>query len=148
MEPLETAILSLLLIVCGFGSLLLLSRLARNHGYFTHYFQLFVTLCSIGIVIFLVDIVFGRKSMDSLLTGIMIGVGLAFQPLVKIVLNGFIFDGTRIQTSGRDIEIKGVRGKVKIVGMLHTWIEDKDGNLVMISNNMLNEQPLTVYNKY
>ena len=148
MEPIETVVFSVLLITCGFGSLILLSRIARSNGFFNHYFQLFVTVCAIVVVIFLVDIVFGSKSMNSLLTGIMIGVGLAFQPLIKIIVNGFIFDGTRIQTSGRDIEIKGIRGKVKTVGMLHTWVEDKDGNLVMISNNLFNDQPLTVYNKY
>ena len=75
----------------------------------------------------------------------MIGLGLALQPLIKVVVHGFIFDGTQIQKTTREVEIKGIRGRIKTIGMLHTWIEDKEGNLVMISNTMINENPLKVY---
>ena len=46
---------------------------------------------------------------------------------IKVIFNGFIFDGTRIAKTGKIIEVDGVKGKVNI--MLHTWIEDKDGQI-------------------
>ena len=78
-----------------------------------------------------------------------LGFGLALQPLVKVIINGFIFDGTHIPKSDRviDIKSKNVKGVVNTVGMLHSWIEDSDGHLIMVSNNILGEEPIKIYKR-
>ena len=145
MDTVETNIVSILIVNILIGRIISCVRCARGFGMFTHYFQLLVTISALVLVILFVDVAFGEKAMNSLFTGIMIGLGLALQPLIKVVVHGFIFDGTQIQKTTREVEIKGIRGRIKTIGMLHTWIEDKDGNLVMISNTIINENPLKVY---
>jgi len=110
---------------------------------------LFVTCAAIGIFGLFVFIGFGQETFSHLLMGIFIGFGLALQPLVKVIINGFIFDGTQIPKSDRVIEIpsKNVKGVVNTVGMLHTWIEDSDGHLTMVSNNILGDEPIKVYKR-
>lgn len=145
MDTIETIIVSVLIVIIGVGSIVSCVRCARGNGIFTHYFQLLVTVSALVLGILFVDIAFGEKAMNSLFTGVMIGFGLALQPLIKVIVHGFIFDGTQIQKTTREVEIKGIRGRIKTIGMLHTWIEDKEGNLVMISNTIINENPLKVY---
>jgi hypothetical protein len=145
MDTIETIIVSVLILIVGVGSIASCIRCARGYGIFSHYFQLFVTISALLLAILFVDVAFGEKAMNSLFTGVMIGLGLALQPLIKVIVHGFIFDGTQIQKTTREVEIKGIRGRIKTIGMLHTWIEDREGNLFMVSNTTINENPLKVY---
>ena len=53
-----------------------------------------------------------------------------------------VFDGTRITGV---IECNGVKGEIKRVGLLHTWILDDNGKLVMLNNDLLSEKPVTLH---
>ena len=145
MSLIETIIFSFLILFIGFGALYLLQKCTRQIGWFGHWTQLILTILGLIVFLLFVYVGFGDSSMKSIVTGLSIGFGLALQPLIKIILNGFIFDGTRIAKTGKMIEVEGVKGKVNTIGMLHTWIEDTDGNLHMISNSVLNEKPLKLY---
>lgn len=145
MTLIEQILFSLLILFVGLVSLYLLQRCARQIGLFGHITQLLLTILAVVVFILFVYVAFGNSAMMSVVTGLSIGFGLALQPLIKVIVNGFIFDGTRIARTGKTIEVDGIKGKVNTIGMLHTWIEDKDGNLHMINNSVLNEKPLKLY---
>jgi len=149
MEVYERIIYSILTLVVGYSVLYIIVACLRKRTRFSHGVQFFVTCAALSIFALFVFLGFGQETFSHLLMGLFIGFGLALQPLVKVVLNGFIFDGTNIPNSDRTIEIgsKGVKGKVNTVGMLHTWIEDMDGNLTMVSNNVLGEEPIKVHRR-
>lgn len=149
MELYEHIIYSIITLIAGYSVLYGVVLCLRAKTTFSHTVQLFITCAAIAIFGLFVFVGFGEETFSHLLMGIFIGFGLALQPLVKVIINGFIFDGTRIPTANRIIEIpsKNVKGVVNTVGMLHTWIEDSDGHLTMVSNNILGEEPIKVYRK-
>jgi small-conductance mechanosensitive channel len=149
MKLYEHIIYSMLTLICGYSLLYGIVSCLREKTRFSHGIQLFITFCAIGIFGLFVFLGFGQDTFSHLLMGIFIGFGLALQPLVKVIINGFIFDGTQIPRSSRVIEIpsKNVKGTINTVGMLHTWIEDSDGHLTMVSNNILGEEPIKVYKR-
>ena len=145
MDLFERIIFSSITVILGFGSLWALGKCLRKTNHFGHLIQLLLTLLGISVVILFVHFAFGDTALHSVVTGLMIGFGLALQPLIKVVVNGLIFDGTRIAKSGRVIEVKGAKGTVTNVGMLHTWLEDSDGHLTMVSNNLFETELVKVY---
>jgi len=90
---------------------------------------------------------FGDDAVRSLITGFMIGGGLALQPLMKTVVNGFVTDQPGLTQSGVTVNIRGVTGSIKRVGMLHTWIETEEGKLAMLSNDLLGSSPMIIQQK-
>ena len=67
---------------------------------------------------------------------------IGLNPLFKNIISGMVFDGTRITGV---IECNGVKGEIKRVGLLHTWILDDNGKLVMLNNDILSEKPVTLH---
>lgn len=149
MELYEHIIYSIITLVAGYSILYGIVSCIREKTNFSHFVQLLITCMGFGVFGLFVLIGFGQETFSHLLMGLFIGFGLALQPLVKVIINGFIFDGTRIPSADRVIEIpsKKVKGRVSNVGMLHTWIEDNDGHLTMISNNILWDEPIKIYRK-
>jgi len=116
---------------------------------FTHFYQLFYCLAAFFIIVWGTYYIFGTDAVNSLLTGFMIGGGLALKPLMKTVVSGFTADGVNLM--GKDIVIKigdkEVTAKVVRIGMLHTWVSmEPEGELVMVHNDLLNKQPLVIKN--
>ena len=112
----------------------LISYVLRRYSYFTHSAQFFISILSFLIILSFTYVAFGDEAVAYLMNGLFIGVGLALQPMFKTVTKGFVFDGTHLSKYKGEIEIHGkdVRGRVHNVGMMHTWIEDKDGSLSLI----------------
>jgi hypothetical protein len=82
-------------------------------------------------------------------SGVFLGVGLAVQPLFKLVLNGIVFDATSIKKCETVTLMDGkYTGTVIHIGLLHTWIKltkgENEGNLVMINNQLLESHPIIV----
>lgn len=133
------------LLVLGLVFLYSITVLLRSSAMFNHVSQLVLTVMFFIVVYSSVYIAFGEKLMHSLASGLSIGVGLALQPLLKSVVNGFVFDGTRISQANCKVQIGEITGRIVNIGMLHTWLqEDKTGRLVMINNDMLEKNPLKV----
>ena len=147
MDLFFTILVSAAIIVFGFGLVYLISYVLRRYSYFTHSAQFFISILSFLIILSFTYVAFGDEAVAYLMNGLFIGVGLALQPMFKTVTKGFVFDGTHLSKYKGEIEIHGkdVRGRVHNVGMMHTWIEDKDGSLYMISNDTMNQSIVKVH---
>jgi small-conductance mechanosensitive channel len=74
-----------------------------------------------------------------------ITLSLALQTTLTNVISGILLlvDGSiRVSDS---VEYSGAKGEVVKIGLRNTWIETKEGNLVIISNSQLASGPLTNY---
>ena len=113
---------------------------------FTHVYQLFYSLAAFFIIVWGTYYIFGMDAVNSLLTGFMIGGGLALKPLMKTVVNGFTADGVNLMGKNIELEIGGktVVAQVVRIGMLHTWVMPEDSELVMVHNDLLNLKPLVI----
>ena len=85
---------------------------------------------------------FGEAISLQLLNGFAIGFGIALQPLFKNIVDGIGFDSTKIQGL---ISGPGFKGTIHDIGMFHTWLLTEDGKLIMINNNILANNPLTLH---
>jgi len=113
----------------------------------SHVVQLILSVLVFLLVLISVHFMFGDDAVRSLITGFMIGGGLALQPLMKTVVNGFVTDQPGLTQSGVTVNIRGVTGSIKRVGMLHTWIETEEGKLAMLSNDLLGSSPMIIQQK-
>ena len=91
-------------------------------------------------------VAFGEDAVKYLMSGLFIG----WSGITADDEDGdkrFVFDGTHLSKYKGTIEIlgKNVKGTVHTVGMMHTWITDKDGNFFMVSNDVLNNEIVKVY---
>ena len=108
----------------------------------THGRQLIIVIiCIIGVCVS-ISYIFGSTVVNYLVNGLAVGFGIGLQPLFKNIISGFVFDGTQI--TGK-IECNGVRGEIKRIGLLHTWVLDDNGKLVMLNNNLLSEKPVILH---
>jgi len=87
--------------------------------------------------------IFGKEVSLYLVSGLAIGIGVALKPLFVKVMNGMIFDATRIYHA-QEIKILDIQGKIIRVGLLHTWIQDNNGNKYMIGNSMFEDHPVEI----
>lgn len=108
----------------------------------THVVQFVLTLAFLVGLCVSANFLFGEKISLQLLNGLAIGFGIALQPLFKNIVDGIVFDSTKISGT---ISGPGFKGEIKRVGMFHTWLIDKDNHLIMINNNLLANNPLTLY---
>lgn len=108
----------------------------------THVTQLFIVLLLIVGICSSLSYIFGSTVVNYLINGLAVGFGIGLQPLFKNIINGIIFDATRITGV---IECDGTKGTLKRVGLLHTWIVDDAGKLVMVNNNILSEKPVRLH---
>ena len=101
------------------------------------------TLFLIGFTVAVYE-AFGIRMAESLLSGIGLALGLALQPLMKKMVAGFVFDST-ISGSAKNKFIKcgDFEGRVTNVGMVHTWIDTREGR-VCVHNDYLEKNPLTI----
>lgn len=116
---------------------------------FTHFYQLLYCLAAFFIIVWGTYYIFGMNAVNSLLTGFMIGGGLALKPLMKTVVSGFTADGVNLMGKKIVLKIGGetIEAEVVRIGMLHTWIRKEGSNeLIMVHNDLLNAQPLTIKN--
>ena len=103
--------------------------------------MLLVSLTIVGVCVS-ISYIFGNTVVHYLVNGLAVGFGIGLQPLFKNIINGFVFDGTQINGV---IECNGVKGEIKRVGLLHTWVLDDNGKLVMMNNNLLAEKPVKLH---
>ena len=136
------------ILVCVLGILMvyLAIRYLRHRNKFSHCTQLFLLISTVITLTLSLYLALGRTAIDSVLTGLTVAIGLALQPFIKTIIPGFIFDGTKIPQGEHTIQVKNIRGTVKQVGLLHTWIADEDGNLIMVSNSIFETEPVKVMN--
>lgn len=122
-----------------FGSYMVFQLCKKN---FTHGIQLVLLCWTIVGVCLSISFLFGATVSHYLVNGLAVGFGIGLQPLFKNIINGFIFDGTQITGV---IECNGLKGELKRIGLLHTWLIDDNGKLVMVNNNVLAEKPVTLH---
>ena len=108
----------------------------------SHGKQLFIVLVFILGICLSISYIFGSTVVHYLVNGLAVGFGIGMQPLFKNIISGFVFDGT--QVTGK-IECDGILGEIKRIGLLHTWVLDDNGKLVMLNNNLLAEKPVTLH---
>lgn len=157
MESIENILVGVFILIAGFGFLWFLLRFVFNRngrkpdkgcGFtLSHMIQLILSLLTFLLVLIGVHFIFGDEAVHSLITGFMIGGGLALQPLMKTVVNGFVTDQPGLTRSNVSVDLHGVSGSIQRVGMLHTWIETEDGNLAMVSNDLLGSAPMIIRTK-
>ena len=135
----------LLFLILFFVVMRSLTGCLRSFQLFTHNGQLMFLLFNIFFLCAGIHVVFGDTWVNSIVSGLAIGFGLALQPILKHIVNGFILDGTRIKcmhTKGWKVKIKDVTGEIYTIGLIHTWIRTDEGDLVMINNDMLDNEYL------
>ena len=108
----------------------------------THVVQFVMTLAFLGGLCVSANYLFGEAISLQLLNGLAIGFGIALQPLFKNIVDGIVFDSTKIQGL---ISGPGFKGTIHDIGMFHTWLLTEDGKLIMINNNILANNPLTLH---
>jgi len=110
-----------------------------------HVFQLILSIIFfVGILISVYE-GFGISMVSSLLSGVGIALGLALQPIMKKMVAGVVFDTTIC--TGKRIRCGEYVGKVRAVGMVHTWVKLDDGSgEACIHNDYFNTHPITVLN--
>jgi len=111
----------------------------------SHFFQIILSTAIIGCIVGSSFFFFGGKVASHLISGVFLGFGIALQPLFKRLVDGMIFDATKIKKCD-SVEIEGYKGRVVKVGLLHTWLRTNDGekSLVMISNELLEKAPIKI----
>lgn len=154
MQSAENILLGVLILISGIVVLWTLLRYVFNRndqmpktgcGFrLTHVVQLILSLLTFLLVLGSVHYIFGDDAVHSLITGFMIGGGLALQPLMKTVVNGFTVDQPGLTQSGVSVNLHGIDGTIKRVGMLHTWVKTAEGDLAMIPNDLLGTAPLVI----
>ena len=140
----------LLFLVLFFVVMRSLTGCLRSFQLFTHSGQLMFLLFNIFFLCAGIHVVFGDTWVNSIVSGLAIGFGLALQPILKHIVNGFILDGTRIKcmhNKGWKVKIKDVTGEIYTIGLIHTWIQTDEGDLVMINNDMLDNTYLRLTKK-
>ncbi len=83
--------------------------------------------------------------MMYLINGLAVGLGIALQPLFKNIVNGLVVDSTKITGLDMKVTVGEITGRIKRVGMIHTWIQDEAGNLVMVNNDLIASKPLKLH---
>ncbi len=129
----------------SFFSTLLIIYILTKCFRLTHVIQLLVCFVFIGGVCTSIHFLFGNTTMLYLLNGVAVGFGIALQPLFKNIVNGLVFDSTKISILECTVTIGDITGRIKRVGMIHTWIQDEAGNLVMVNNDMIASKPLKLH---
>lgn len=147
MDLFLTILLASGILILGFGIMYLISYLLRRYDLFGHTAQFFLSIWCFIVIVLFTYVAFGESTVRYLMSGLFLGIGLALQPLMKTVTKGFVFDGTRLSRVKGDIELvgRGVRGHIHTVGLIHTWIVDKDHNYYMISNDLFQTDIVKVY---
>ena len=127
---------SLLLLTCG------LRVFGRKMHFRLQLFSLvFFAVAIIGSFYF----IFGKETALYLVSGFSLGMGIALRPLFSRILSGMIFDATHIYDSKQiTIEKDKITGKIIQIGLLHTWMMDKNSNLYMIGNKYLEDTPVKI----
>ncbi|MAJ82664.1 MAG: hypothetical protein CMF41_07090 [Legionellales bacterium] len=128
-----------ILILTFFVNFMLFQIFKKNLTHVVQLILLVILLLGISISI---SYIFGKDVVNYLINGLAVGMGIGLNPLFKNIISGMVFDGTRITGV---IECNGVKGEIKRVGLLHTWILDDNGKLVMLNNDILSEKPVTLH---
>lgn len=108
----------------------------------THITQLLICLVFLIGLCVSTNFIFGSTVSLYLINGLAVGLGIALQPLFKNIVNGLVFDSTRIQGT---IEVADIKGEIQRVGMIHTWLLDEQGKLIMVNNDLLASKPVKLH---
>lgn len=111
----------------------------------THLMQLLICVIFLLGLCASTNFIFGQTVMMYLINGLAVGLGIALQPLFKNIVNGLVVDSTKITGLDLKVSIGDITGRIKRVGMIHTWIQDDSGNLVMVNNDMIASKPLKLH---
>jgi small-conductance mechanosensitive channel len=110
---------------------------------FGHVFQIIVVLIILTLIPLIAYLAVGWSMAQYFITGIALGFGIALQPLFHHMINGIIFHLVRMDTED-SVTIDKYTGEICRVGLIHTFLKQSDGNIVMISNSKLEEHPIVV----
>jgi small-conductance mechanosensitive channel len=109
------------------------------------------TLTRIGVwaagLLFAATLVFPGLTPTKLLAGLGLGtlaLGLAFQDIFKNFLAGLLILLRRPMRIGDDIECQDVRGRVEEITIRDSYIRQRSGELVLVPNSYLYENPVRV----
>jgi small conductance mechanosensitive channel len=88
----------------------------------------------------------GLSSLFTTLTisGILaVAASLALQRTLSNVIAGLLLFNDGVLRLGDTIEYSGTKGRVVRIGLRNTWVKTDPGHLVVVSNSLLSEGPLT-----
>jgi hypothetical protein len=142
------AVFEFILFVFLFVSILYgFAKFLRHMDWFNHVGQLVFLISAVSLLCLGIHFIFGDDFVKSIGSGLAIGFGIAIQPIIKHIVNGFVLDGTKIrnlQNLGRKIKIKDVIGDIHTIGLIHTWILGEDGSFIMFNNDVLEREHLVI----
>lgn len=110
---------------------------------FGHVFQIVIVLLFLAAIPVVAYFTMGIELAQYFITGIALGFGIALQPLFHHMVNGIIFHLVRMDTE-HSVTIDNYTGNICRVGLIHTFLKQPNGNIVMISNSKLEEHPIVV----
>lgn len=117
--------------------------------------RLISTIMTVVIVIIGLFISLGVLGLDKTVTSLLAGagvaglaIGLAFQESLINTISGIVLAVRKNIRLGEHIESNGYNGKVKAVNLRETIIETIEGQMVIIPNKSVIQNPLINYTRY
>lgn len=113
---------------------------------------LIVSVTKISVIVFGILTALGILHLDKTVTSILAGVGIvgiafsfAFQHTAHNLLSGIIIASKTSIKIGHLIEVNGIFGEVKRVGLRATYIDNAEGQIVSIPNRLITDDEFKDY---
>lgn len=113
---------------------------------------LIVSVTKISVIVFGILTALGILHLDKTVTSILAGVGIvgiafsfAFQHTADNLLSGIIIASKTSIKIGHLIEVNGIFGEVKRVGLRATYIDNAEGQIVSIPNRLITDDEFKDY---
>lgn len=114
--------------------------------------NLFKTLAGVGVWIFggfaAVTVLFPSINAGSIVAGLGVGgivIGIAFQDIFKNFMAGVLILARKTMAIGDYIQSDGVEGRIEHITLRDTYLRRVDGELVLVPNAHLFENPVRVW---
>jgi small-conductance mechanosensitive channel len=112
------------------------NSIARGFRFMILFMGIYIAISSIGFDLAILLVPLG---------GLSVGIGFGAQDLAKNLIAGVITMSEQRVRTGQTIEIRGMRGVVKTIGLRSTTIRLEDGVQLMIANGDFMSQPVKIF---
>ena len=112
------------------------NSIARGFRFMILFMGVYVAVSSIGFDLAILLVPLG---------GLSVGIGFGAQDLAKNLIAGVITMSEQRVRTGQTIEIRGMRGTVRSIGLRSTTVQLEDGVQLMVANGDFMSQPVKIF---